>query len=86
MKVIGFVYRIYLWVVFLECLMVWWYMNKALDKKNPISEYEISMVLDTSENPIDLDSLLMKFIDWVESNKFYCGGTIYPLDEKGERI
>lgn len=63
-----------------------WYMNKALDKKNTISEYEISMVLDTSENPIDLDSLLMKFIDWVESNKFYCGGTIYPLDEKGERI
>ena len=45
MKVIGFIYRIYLWVVFFRM-----------------------------------------FIDWVESNKFNCGGTIYPLDEKGERI
>lgn len=50
------------------------------------SEYEISMVLDTSENPSDLETLLIKFIEWAENNNFYCGGTIYPLNENGERI
>ena len=58
-----------------------------MDLNNEISsEYEISMVLDTSENPIDLETLLIKFIEWVENNNFFCGGTIYPLNENGERI
>lgn len=56
-----------------------------MEKPEKAVEYEISMVLDTENNPIDNDTLMDKFIEWVESNNWFCGGTIYPLDENGER-
>lgn len=53
--------------------------RELMGKTENAVEYEISMVLDTENNPIDNDTLMDKFIEWVESNNWYCGGTIFLL-------
>lgn len=48
-------------------------------------EFEINMVLSNVKDETDF-SITVKFVQWVESNGWYCGGTISELDENGETI
>lgn len=44
-----------------------------LDKK--ITSITIDGVVDTRENPVSINEFIDMFLDWVESNNWYFGGT-----------
>lgn len=48
-------------------------------------EFEINMVLSNVIGETE-DTITTKFIQWVESNGWYCGGGIFELDENGKSI
>lgn len=47
-------------------------------------EITIDMVVDTSDNPISVEDLANKFIDWVEENGWTAGGGIFPTPDEKE--
>ena len=46
-------------------------------------EFEISIVMNTPETETK-DSVLDKFLEWVESNGWLCGGSVREITEKAE--
>lgn len=44
-------------------------------------EIVIDGVVDTRENPVSTDDFLDKFIEWIEENHWYFGGTVGEYNE-----
>ena len=44
---------------------------------------DMNMVIETTNNPITAEDFIAKFIEWIESNNWYCGGGVKPVDENG---
>ena len=44
---------------------------------------KMNMVIETTNNPITAEDFIVKFIEWIESNNWYCGGGVKPVDENG---
>ncbi len=49
-----------------------------------VMEIVIDGVVDTRENPINADDFLDKFIEWIEENHWYFGGTVREYNENKE--
>lgn len=47
-------------------------------------EFKISGVIDTSNTALTVDEFNDKFIDWIEENKWFFGGTVAVLKEEKE--
>lgn len=57
-------------------------IDNAFDKK--VTSIVIDGVVDARENPITVNDFLDKFIEWVESNHWYFGGTTREYIEDEE--
>jgi hypothetical protein len=44
---------------------------------------EVNVIVETD---LSVDEFSEKFIEWVESNSWVCGGSFKPVDEEGNMI